>query len=324
MRDKERDIPYCNVDKNKIMGANPVLYEENLQFLYNWITIRYKIHINKDVLKLPPPWTTDAILTKYRFTNVRREQDKETKWLIENVSNNKKISYENKILNSILFRLFNKSQTLEIFGNIDFDNLNIETIKNKYTQFKQKNSKYIYFSNAFYTSGPKAVANKLYKEFDLPLKMILLVQKYKQQGIIDKIKKAKSQLHVYELLKECLGIGQFLAYQIFVDLTYIKDFPFSENEFVAAGPGCKKGLDMLFKEYSGLSYEEAIFWIRDNQNKIFSKFGFNTDRIFFDIPKEERPLNIMSIQNCFCELSKYIRAIKKEGRPRILYKQLCS
>jgi len=33
----------------------------------------------------PPPWTIDEILQKYRFCNVRRADDRVSKWLIENV-----------------------------------------------------------------------------------------------------------------------------------------------------------------------------------------------------------------------------------------------
>ena len=101
-------------------------------------------------------------------------------------------------------------------------------------------------------------------------------------------------------------------------MTYIKEFPFSENEFVVAGPGCKKGLDYIFKDYDGMTSEEALFWLRDNIDFVFS---WDPKALFSDLPEHDRCLNIMSLENCMCELAKYIRTIEGTGRPRVKYKQ---
>ena len=321
MLTKKKDVLYCNVREEVIKKATPLLNQENLKYLYGWISERYNIHLKKDVKKEKPQWTKDPILKKYRFTNVRREHDKESKWLIKNICNNENLNYKNKMLNIILFRLFNKSDTIKIFSLIDFDNLNVNEIKSKLIEFHKKNENYVYFSNAFFTSGPKAVSNKLFpNEKNMVIKIINLVNYYENSNIITKINKTRNQKEVFEALKSLPGIGTFFAYQIFVDFTYMDEFPFSENEFVVAGPGCKKGLKLLFKNFDRMSYEEALFWFRDNQNKLFSKFGYDSDKLFIDLPKEERYLNLMSLENSMCELSKYIRALKGEGRPRVKYK----
>ena len=320
MKNKSQDILYCDVSKEKIDSASPRINKENLKHLFEWIKERYEIHLKKDVQKLSKPWTTNKILQNYKFCNVRREQDKESKWLIKNISNNKEINYNNKILNTILFRLTNKSQTTEIFGVLDFENIDIEKIRKRLDDFKKKNKNYIYFSNAFFTSGPKTQANKLFpEEKDMTIKMVKLTQKYKDKDIVNRIKRARSQKEAYESLISLPGIGEFLAYQIFIDLTYIENFPFSENDFVVAGPGCKKGLNLIFNDFDRLNYAEALFWLRDNQLKIFEKFGYNPEKLFSDLPIEDRFLNLMSLENCMCEISKYIRAFTNTGRPRIKY-----
>jgi hypothetical protein len=319
MLTRPKDAIYCGVNKEKIKSANPKINEENLKHFFNWFTERYKIRIKKDIQRLPPPWTEDPILSKYRFTNVRREHDKETRWLISNIINSE-LSYENKLLNIILFRLINKSQTFSIFGKLDFYSLDLELIRKNLINFKDKNPSYIYFSNAFFTSGPKTAANKIFSEPNMIIKMILLVDYYRKNQIIDKISLSKNQTEIFSVLSSFPGIGEFLAYQIFVDFSYIKDFPFSENEFVVAGPGCKKGLNYLFESFDGLGYEEALFWLRDNQSGILARFpNYNPQELFWDLPKEERTLNLMSLENSMCEISKYIRAITGKGRPRIVY-----
>jgi hypothetical protein len=213
--------------------------------------------------------------------------------------------------------LINKSETVKIFGVLDFDELDFDLIKRQLKGFAEKNSDYVYFSSAFFMSGPKVVYNKFFgKDGNMVIKMIRLVEKYYGEEILDGVKEAESQFEVYSALRKFQGFGEFLAYQIFVDFSYVKDFPFSENEFTVAGPGCKKGLELIFDDFDGLNYEEALFWLRDNEETVFGeKFG----ELFSDLEKFDRCLNVMCLENCMCEISKYIRAKTGTGRPRNRY-----
>ncbi len=320
MRTKEKDIFYCGVDKEKIKTAKPKLNGLNLKRWYEWVSERYSIHIKKDVLKLKKPWTKNEILLRYRFTNVRREQDKESKFVIKKICENSNLSYENKLLNIILFRLVNKHESYSILGNLDFFSLDLNSIKLRVIDFEKKNKGFIYFSNAFFTSGQKRVANLMFKkEKSNLIKMIFLVKHYLEKGLIDKVKNSKSQNEVYESLLSMDGLGRFLAYQIYIDFSYILEFPFSENEFVIAGPGCVKGLKLIFKDFSHMNYEEALFWLRDNQFRLLGKFGYNPKKLFSDLEEYDRYMNLMCVEGCMCELSKYVRAIEGNGRPRVRY-----
>ncbi len=312
------DTHYCNVSYEKIRDANPKLNNTNLAYLKKWIGERYGIHLRKDVEGESAPWTEDVVLRNYRFCNVRREHDRESRWLIRNVCEDDNLSYENKLLNCILFRLINKSNTIRLFEVLDFDNLDYGAIEAGLVDFGNMNPNYVYFSSAFFMSGPKVVCNKVFgKGGNMVVKMIRLVEKYFKTGILDGINEAGGQLDVYLALRSFSGFGEFLAYQIFVDFCYIQDFPFSENEFTVAGPGCKKGLELIFADLGGLNYEEALFWLRDNQEVVFGK-GFG--ELFSDLDEHDRCLNVMSLENCMCEISKYIRAVTGTGRPRNRYK----
>jgi hypothetical protein len=119
-------------------------------------------------------------------------------------------------------------------------------------------------------------------------------------------------------LKSIDGIGNFLAYQIFVDLTYLEELPWSENEFTVSGPGCSRGLSELFIDRDGLSYEELLFWLRDN----CPITPEDCMELMVDLPEEDRYMNIMSLENCMCELSKYVRAAEGRGGPKNRYNGL--
>lgn len=327
MKTTKRDVPYCGVRKDKIKEAKPALNEKNLKHLHNFIVQRYLIHKRKDVQGLPAPWTKDPILQEFKFTNVRREHDRETKWLLRNVIENPDLSYENKIMNCILYRMFNKSTTLEIFGgHIDFEtrNLSAPKIRKALQNRLIKDPKYTFFTNAFLTCGLKVALGKneyLNDEF-MPMRIIKFAYMLWDDGLVDRIKSAPNQLQVFEEIKGYNGLGEFLAYQIYVDLTYIKGFPFSENEFTISGPGCIRGLKNIFDNFDGMNYDEALFWLRDNIDYEFSSRGWNWEpfKLFDDLEEGDRYMNVMSLENCHCEISKYIRAVEGTGRPKNKYK----
>lgn len=331
MKNKPADVLYCGVDEARIKKANPVINQRNLLYLYNFIKRRYAIHLRKDILKKPAPWTTDEVLLEFRFTNIRREHDRESRWLIKNISTNPELSYEDKLLNSILFRLYNKHETSELIGMpikfSEYEDWEPEEYRHLFEDALAEDPHRVFFTGAFNTGGLKR-ALKWYLPKDTPdnsmeMRVMNFVKYLLDSTILDDIKKAKDQKEVYKILSSCMGIGNFLAYQMFVDMSYIPEFPFSENEFTMAGPGCVWGLNYLFDDRDGMTYEECLFWVRDNLDRLFVEVlgkDWDAKRVFWDLPEEDRCFNVMSLENCFCELSKYIRAKEQTGRPRKKYR----
>jgi hypothetical protein len=327
LKNKPADTLYCGVNKKRIKKAQPVLNARNLLYLYNFIKRRYVIHLRKDVLKKDPPWTTDQVLRDFRFTNIRREHDKESKWVIEHITSNPELSYEDKLLNVILFRLYNKHETAELismpFKFSETPDWNPEWYRSLFEAALVEDPKRVFFTAAFHTVGMKNTLKKVTGESYAPMRILKFIKILINEGLVDDIKACTNQQEVYQTLTDYNGIGRFLAYQFYVDMTYIAEFPFSENEFTVAGPGCVMGLNYLFEDRDGMSYEECLFWLRDNLDRLFvEELGKDWDakRVFWDLPEEDRCFNVMSLENCFCELSKYIRAKDGTGRPRKRYK----
>lgn len=116
----------------KIKTAKPTLNEAVIKEWFYHQRERTSIYYKKEILNLPPYWTDDKILRNYKFVNTKRTWDKETKWLLKNITNNNKLTYENKILNSFLFRVINKSDTLnELDAPFDFTKMTIRDINEK-------------------------------------------------------------------------------------------------------------------------------------------------------------------------------------------------
>lgn len=327
MRTKEKDTLFCGVSKEKILSAKPALNHRNLLYLYRFIKRRYDIHIKKDVLGMEPPWTKDEVLRDFRFTNIRREHDRETKWVIEHITSNPEISYEDKLLNVILFRLYNKHETAELLS-IPFKfsktpDWDPEWYRGLFEAALVEDPKRVFFTAAFHTVGMKNTLKAVTGEEYAPMRILKFIKILQEEGVVEDIMGCKDQKEVYETLTDYNGIGRFLAYQFYVDMTYIPEFPFSENEFTVAGPGCVMGLNYLFEDRDGMSYEECLFWLRDNLGRLFKEElgkSWDPEKVFWDLPEYDRCFNVMSLENCFCELSKYIRAKDGTGRPRKRYK----
>ena len=369
MKTKSKDTIYCGVRQAVIESADPTLDWDSVYHFRTFVIDRYKIHQRKDIKQLPAPWTKNPIMREYKFTNVRREHDRQTRYLIDNITNNPNLTLEDKIVNSFLFRAWNNWSTLRDFG-FPYSAEKIYSpklkrhLQSKYERLSGENPNRMWYNNAYNQGGTKcawkfenadlrAVPYKFGNEHDMgddlqddfteiPLRPLNVGIWLGRGHIVEKLLAAKDQQECFEIIKTVRGFADFLAYQVFVDLTYIKDFPFSENEFVVAGPGCKKGLDYIFKDKDGMTYEECIFWLRNHinqhaegggynlfnndvlddleDNMSYPHRGYHPEALFSDLPEYDRCMNVMSLENCMCELSKYLRTVRGEGRPRCHYK----
>ncbi len=330
--DNKKDKLFCGVRKEKILLAKPVLNEEVIHEWFFHQKERTSIHYKKEILIEPSPWTEDEILSKYKFVNTKRKWDRESRWLIKNLTDNDDLSYEDKILNCFLFRVINKSETMDLlkgpfrFLEIDLDYIN-KDLRKILEEREKENPDYVFFSAAYILGGPKVNFGKFIHliegevEPNMILRMIKFVY-YNKDKIINGVVNSKDQKEVYDHLRTFNGIGKFLSYQIFVDLTYIEDFPFTEHNFVVSGPGCERGIDWIFKNRDGMTSEECLFWFTLNQYKIAEKYniGWDTDKIFHFLPKEERFYTLMDMENSgACEIDKRCRTLFSGKRPKQKY-----
>lgn len=327
MRSKLQDISYCGVNEELIHSSSLELNHKMMQQFEHYLIERYCIHIRKDVVGVKAPWTEDEVLQKYRFTNVRREHDRQTRWVIDHITNNSELCYEDKLLNCILFRLYNTSYTAELLGMPIRFSENPDWNPSKYRfivrQAISENPDQKLFTGAFSMSGlKKGLANYSPRGYATRVEMrpLWLIKKLLDDNAVKKIESCWSPEMVCSFLSRYKGIQEFFAYQIFVDFTYIEEFPYSENEYTIAGPGCQKGIEYLFDDTQELTYEECIFWLRDYLNSLPENDPLNPREFFLDLPDYDQKWNVMCLENCLCEFSKYIRILTRTGKPRAIYK----
>lgn len=380
MQNKKNDVEYCGVRKEFIENAKPKLNKEVLGVVNHWCFERYRIKLRKNSGE-PSPWTEDPILRDYRFTNLRREDDKESLFVINNICKRTDMSLESKIYNIIFSRMYNKWETMEkIGGPRDWSTYaDVEEYRKRFEEAISKEPNYVWFTSAYNMGGMKKSSGSeyvMYKEhidistvdmdfvevaFDvesvsrgdkdvvavprhiselcvkrglpykvhflendmIPLRIVRRVNQLKRNGLFEQIMECKDQKQVFEVISSVKGYGPFLAYQLFIDMTYIPEFPYSNNHFAMCGPGTTRGLSLLFEDKAGMTDPECVFWMRDNLQKVWQESGMEYDlnSLMTDLPPEERKICVSDYTNVMCELTKYYRTLKGIGRPKVRYVQ---
>ena len=295
-----------------INNMEPILNTKNLDLFWKYIIERYKIYLKKKSGE-EYPWTEDDILLKWKFTNVFRETDPGTLFVINNIIPNFFSDFENLLFNIIIYRIYNKIDTFEHIGNQKITDYDITVLEKSLREIVANDNKV--FTNAFIVPSYRFIC----PEKDKIGRTCILIDKIREKipEISEKILLNNRSEYTFNEILKLPGIGKFLSYQICVDLGYWNKEIFDEDKFVVAGPGCINGLNKLFIDKKKMSYEDCIFYLVKKQYEGFQNNNIDINSFFKD--RKNPCLNLMSIENCLCEISKYLKIYYKDGRARNKY-----
>lgn len=277
---------------------------------------RQNIFFNR-LLGCEAPWTRDAVMDKYKFTNTYRVLDRVSQFLISNIINpdiGSGLSDEDKIFRILLYKIFNKIETWQLLenslGELTWGRYSFrEYDKVLSTAFQNSTSIY---SAAYIMASGKSIFNCERKHQN----HLKLIEYMMERNITKRVSSLRSMDQLYDVLISFPLIGPFLAYQYATDINYSGLTNFSEEDFVIAGPGARDGITKCFSEKGSYSDEDIIRFMMENQDAEFKRLGLDFKSLF------GRPLKLIDCQNLFCEVGKYARVshpqIKdKSGRVKI-------
>lgn len=258
-------------------------------------------------------WTHDPILRQYRFTNCYRAADRVSQYLIHEVQYRGDQSPREVVFRTLLFKIFNKVSTWRVFidwlGRVPRAS-DLSTGPLMLALDRAKARKETLYSAAYMMPSPANAAVKHKAHLEL---LIEVVTDW------EKLANAVSLEALYNLILTVPSFGPFLAFQYAIDLNYSSVFDFAESDFVVAGPGAKDGLRKCFADPGSYSEEDLIRWTCDRQEVEFDRLGLPFETLF------GRRLQLIDIQNLYCEISKYARVAHPEiagaaGRTKIKQK----
>lgn len=260
----------------------------------------------------------DQIISTHRFTNCYRVLDRVSQFLIKDVIYSENYSEEDCLFRILLFKLFNKIETWELFGSaLDGDVRWSSYSRPKYDAILSDaiESNIRIYSAAYIMPPGKSIFGHERKHRN----HLSLIESMMRSGITEAISASKSLEEVYNVFLSYPTIGPFLAYQLAIDVAYSELTAATEGDFVMPGPGAKDGIAKCFSGSAVKSGQYIIQYMCDQQEMEFERLSLDFKWI------RGRRLQLIDCQNLFCEVDKYCRVRHPEisgvsGRIRIKQK----
>jgi 5-hmdU DNA kinase-like protein len=258
------------------------------------------------------PWTTDPIIVRHRFTNCYRATDRVSQYLIGQVIYRGSQDPDEVLFRILLFKLFNRISTWELlcsaFGEPTWAGFCLERYDRVLAEALGRGE--AIYSAAYIVSPPRLGARRKHTNH------LLLVRRMLRDGLVSRLQASESMEHAFRALRCYPSLGDFLAYQLLIDINYSMIIDFDEMDFVVAGPGARDGLRKCFGAAARGIEAELIRYLTNTQEQHFARLGLRFPGL------NGRRLHLIDCQNLSCEVDKYARVAHPKiagysGRTRI-------
>lgn len=279
--------------------------------LRHWVREREAVRVKKDRGE-PAPWTDDPIIGKYRFCNVRREDDRVTMWVRDNIRE-PYADHPQLWFMLAIARWINWPDALaELIATpgawpSDERAFSPQTLGAALTARAARGDKV--FTGAYTINAPstKGAAKTDY------VAMTVLGEPWAKHALIGDIFGGRlgppTLRSVHASLSKHQGWGAFMSYQVTVDMRFTRYLRHAADisSWAAAGPGTIRGLNRIAgrRVTGALDQGRALAEMRTLYKTIREETGVEMD--FSDVP------------NILCETDKYLRVLNGEGAPRAVY-----
>lgn len=273
-----------------------------VQAFVKFISARERHRVAKEAgRKVDKP---DPIISTFRFCNVRRNDDRVTKWVHENWLFD--VNWRGDIdmwFAMLVARLFNNPGTLAAIQEFVFP-FRPEPMRKALHARAARGLKN--FNAAYIVSTNGHTMDKV----DYVIDKVLVPAWAKRKFVGGSIARSVELAEVHKILMGLNGLASFMAAQVVADLKYADPAKWADFQtFVASGPGSRRGLNRVLGLDKDTPMTEAVF-----RQRLATLWGAVNKRL-----KWAQDLTAQDLQNCLCEYDKYERARTGDGRPKQLY-----
>ncbi len=256
-----------------------------------WINEREEVRRSKEY-GAPKPWSRDPVFQETYFCNVRREDDKVTRWIAENWRN--QWPHENYELAMAMARFINKPESLDILG---FPSLwKVDDYLRRFREIPG-----VKWGSAYVITTHGQKMDKDTYVFEALDAMYPTIRGARE---------LETCQSVWEFLTLYDGLGPFLSAQLVADFKNTEGHPLRQAEdyhrFVAPGPGSLRGLSWFWGEKITNSYFHTA---------IYEAYDLTMPHVLPSM----RGIHMQDFQNCLCEFDKYMRVREGTGRSKRRY-----
>jgi hypothetical protein len=314
--------------------------EENLYEFFQTMFERQEVWNKRFLLKQERPWTKNPILRDYKFTNVYRELDNHSQYQIKNAIIPESSNILNLIWKIFLFRIFNQPNTFDYIksnakqehwktGFCDWGKFNYKELEEYITEVRESGLNP--FTEAYLVNSMACPGQK--RDYCYTNVVVPAIHKAIPK-FISLVKVAKSPYELIARLKQLPAIADFIAHELYQDLTYIERyadpkfqdfFPFNQNDYTNVGPGAEIGIRLIFPNRTTNKEKlQAIYDLRDLAKPILESFG-QFKYLSWDSQKQsyfvkgndpDGDITLHQIEMWLCEYQKYWKMKIGVGKQR--------
>lgn len=288
--------------------------QEMLDLYWQFIAERQRVYARRVVLSQPWPWTADEVMRDEFITNMYRELDPGTRYVVESILGSDEFSTkEDIVFNVMMYRLMGSVPATHEMVHRSVEKFSVDemvtTLRDRQSDINFKVFGDAYRVAAYHDEGGADKVENVARMFG----------KIRRQmpEIVRRLEAADGTRAAFEVFKSIPGFGEFLAHQTVVDLLYRSGdrdpiLPFGENEWAAAGPGARNGMwTLLAPHIKPRNLLMVMEWLRDHQLDEFARLGI-TCPYLADDHGDPILLSLCNIQSTLCEFYKYVRIWKGE------------
>lgn len=295
-----------------------ILAARKRDFLY-WAMEREAIRLRRETGE-KPPWTRDRILNTYRFCNVRRRDDRVSRWIEERVINGAHASGNGNgstlWIELALARYVNWPDSINMLmeqhlwpdrPHPDWTAIGAALDHRVQAGYQTWTGAYMVRAE----SNPEASWYNWGK--GRYVAEIVVGALWEERRLIEPNLRFTVQ-RAHETLAGYYGWGSFMAGQVVADLTYTPYLAKAPDLYTWAplGPGSARGINRLTGRElrAPLKQADALPIMLELREELIARHAPFAD------------LTLHDVQNICCEVSKWWRVKFGEGRPRSLYRPL--
>ena len=294
----------------------PAFRRDALDLFWWFVCERQMIWRRRFEYGLSPPWTRDQILSDHRFTNVYRELDPGTVYATRQIlARDAPVSA--RIFNVMIYRLVGRPETHQHLGFQWPERYEPQEFTRRLKWIRDVQHGHP-FTGAYVVAGYQQMGSRDKIE-NVARLFALIASRFEEFN--QSLYQSRSMCEAYSVLRSAPGFGNFLSYQVLVDLTYTLRtsgrpvLNLCQDEWASAGPGARGGISILVGK-EGLRHAlDVMRWLRISQESEFTRLKLTFPYLRGN---EGQPLllSLPNVQNCLCEFYKYYKIAQGLGRAR--------
>lgn len=316
--------------------------KENLRLFFYTMFERQEIWYKRFILKEKQPWTKDPFFSAHKFTNVYRELDRASQYLVHNILMDHTLTKKDYLFRSIIYRFYNEPNTFNKENSIQaitlphYDTYDVKDLWEQTVNYREN------VGNPWHTAYLMNPAEKkpadwkkrgLFKD-DVYCNTVFPAVHALIPGLVKVIDMGANPAAICKVLETLPAVAGFMSHEFYIDMCYAARywrgslFEWTQNDYTNVGPGASTGIRLIFPILKGDKQQiQAMYWLQElaeGELKRYDEYGgfkyleWNREEKHYEITNKFN-LTLHQFEMWLCEYQKYWKMKIGAGKQRSVF-----